>query len=62
MHVHKTEVMLIGRIDGLSGASFSRLDTEEELKRLPPSFDGSIWTDRIDIIGPSLTQRIAPAQ
>jgi glycerophosphoryl diester phosphodiesterase len=52
MRKHRTEVMLIGRIDGLSGANFSRLDTEEEVKRLPPGFDGSIWTDHIDVIGP----------
>ena len=54
MRKHRTEVMLIGRIDGLSGANFSRLDTEEEIKRLPPGFDGSIWTDRVDIVGPAL--------
>jgi glycerophosphoryl diester phosphodiesterase len=57
MRKHRTEVMLIGRIDGLSGANFSRLDTEEEIKRLPPGFDGSIWTDRIDVVGPALSRR-----
>lgn len=59
MRQHGTEVMLIGQIDGLSGANFSRLDTVAELKRLPPGFDGSIWTDRIDIIGPTLSERPA---
>ena len=59
MRKHRTEVMLIGRIDGLSGANFSRLDTEEEIRRLPPGFDGSIWTDRIDVIGPTLSHQTA---
>ena len=57
MRRHHTEVMLIGRIDGLSGANFSRLDTLEELKRVPPGFDGSVWTDRIDLVGPALAPR-----
>jgi glycerophosphoryl diester phosphodiesterase len=59
MRKHRTEVMLIGRIDGLSGANFSRLDTEEETNRLPPGFDGSIWTDRIEVIGPVLLRQSA---
>jgi len=59
MRKHRTEVMLIGRIDGLSGANFSRLDTEEETNRLPPGFDGSIWTDRIDVVGPALSHQTA---
>jgi glycerophosphoryl diester phosphodiesterase len=59
MREHRTEVILIGRIDGLSGASFSRLDTVTELKRLPPGFGGSIWTDRVDVVGPALSRRTA---
>jgi glycerophosphoryl diester phosphodiesterase len=62
MREHRTEVMLIGRIDGLSGANFSRLDTVDQLNRSPPGFNGSIWTDRIDIIGPSLAHRTASQQ
>jgi glycerophosphoryl diester phosphodiesterase len=62
MRKHRTEVMLIGRIDGLSGANFSRLDTEEELRHVPPGFDGSIWTDRIDVIGPALSRPRAEPQ
>jgi glycerophosphoryl diester phosphodiesterase len=57
VQTHQTEVMLVGRIDGLSGANFSRLDTTQELDRLPKGFGGSIWTDRIDIIGPALVRR-----
>jgi glycerophosphoryl diester phosphodiesterase len=62
MRRHHTEVMLIGRIDGLSGANFSRLDTPEELERVPRGFDGSIWTDRIDLVGPALSRRTAAQQ
>jgi hypothetical protein len=50
-------VMLIGRVDGFSGANFSRLDTVAELNRMPSGFDGSIWTDRIEVIGPLLTHK-----
>jgi glycerophosphoryl diester phosphodiesterase len=57
MRKHGTEVMLIGRVDGLSGANFSRLDTAEEVNRVPSGFDGSIWTDRIDVVGPLWKQR-----
>lgn len=56
MREHDTEVMLIGRVDGLSGANFSRLDTIDELGRVPAGFQGSIWTDRIDVIGPALAR------
>jgi glycerophosphoryl diester phosphodiesterase len=59
MREHGTEVMLIGRVDGLSGANFSRLDTAEEVNRVPSGFDGSIWTDRIDVVGPLSKQRTA---
>jgi glycerophosphoryl diester phosphodiesterase len=55
MRKHHTEVMLIGGIDGLSGANFWRLDTLEEFKRVPPGFDGAIWTDRIEVLGPALS-------
>jgi len=60
MREHRTEVMLIGRIDGLSGANFSRLDATEEVSLLPAAFDGSIWTDRIDVIGRALKDRAKP--
>jgi glycerophosphoryl diester phosphodiesterase len=60
MREHRTEVMLIGRIDGLSGANFSRLDATEEVSLLPAAFDGSIWTDRIDVIGRALKDRANP--
>jgi glycerophosphoryl diester phosphodiesterase len=54
MRRHHTDVMLIGRIDSLATAQFTRLDTIEELSRIPAGFDGLIWTDRIGIIGPAV--------
>jgi glycerophosphoryl diester phosphodiesterase len=57
MREHGTDVILIGRIDGLSGANFSRLDTIEELDLLPPGFDGFVWTDHIENVGPRLRER-----
>jgi glycerophosphoryl diester phosphodiesterase len=54
MRDHETEVMLVGGIGSLRDPTFSRLDTLDELKKIPPGFSGDIWTDRIDIIGPAL--------
>jgi glycerophosphoryl diester phosphodiesterase len=54
MRTHRTEVMLIGRLDSLSTGQFSRLDTAEELARIPAGFEGSIWTDQISVIGPTV--------
>jgi glycerophosphoryl diester phosphodiesterase len=53
MHGHGTEVMLIGRMNSLSAGNFTRLDTLEELAKVPPGFSGAIWTDRVDVIGPA---------
>jgi len=61
MREHRTEVMLIGRIDGLSGANFSRLDTIEELNLVPPGFNGFVWTDRIENVGPRWRERTTPS-
>lgn len=54
MRTHRTEVMLIGRIDSLWTRQFSRLDSVQELSRVPAGFDGSIWTDQIRVIGPAV--------
>ena len=56
MRAHRTEVMLIGRIRGLSG-DFSRLDAVEEVSQIPSGFAGDVWTDRIDIIGPAVQKQ-----
>jgi glycerophosphoryl diester phosphodiesterase len=52
MREHHTRVMLIGKIQSLSTGMFSRLDTPEELAEVPQGFDGLIWTDHINLIGP----------
>lgn len=47
-----TEVALWGPLDG-SGFS-SGIDDAETLAKVPDGFDGLIWTDRIEVIGPLL--------
>jgi glycerophosphoryl diester phosphodiesterase len=54
MRGHRTEVMLIGRIDSLSAGRFSRLDTVQALSRVPAGFDGYIWTDQVAVVGPAV--------
>ncbi len=54
MRGHHTEVMLIGKLDSLATGQFSRLNTLQELSRVPAGFDGSIWTDRVTVIGPAV--------
>jgi glycerophosphoryl diester phosphodiesterase len=53
----KTEVMAIGSVSGFGSNSFTRLDGTEELSKLPTGFDGLIWTDRVEIIGPAVRQQ-----
>jgi glycerophosphoryl diester phosphodiesterase len=57
MRAHRAEVLLIGRIEDLNDANFSRLDTLKDLAQIPPGFVGAVWTDRIDIIAPALEQQ-----
>jgi glycerophosphoryl diester phosphodiesterase len=54
MRRHRTDVMLIGKIDSLATGQFSRLDTLQELSRVPAGFDGLIWTDQIGVVGPAV--------
>ena len=54
---HRCWVMLIGKIRSMSSGVFSRLDTPEELAEVPQGFDGLIWTDRINLIGPLAAAR-----
>lgn len=51
------KVMTIGSVTGLGSNSFTRLDHVEELAGLPAGFDGLIWTDRVETIGPAVHQR-----
>ena len=48
-----TQVMMIGSVSGLSSTSFTRLDDPASLHALPTGFDGLIWTDRIEEVGPA---------
>lgn len=57
MREHRARVMLIGKIQSMSSGVFSRLDTPEELAEVPQGFDGLIWTDRINLIGPLAAAR-----
>jgi glycerophosphoryl diester phosphodiesterase len=58
MQERHAEVMLVGRITGFSGSNFSRLDSAEELKQMPLGFDGTIWTDHIEIVAPAVVAPI----
>jgi len=44
--------MLVTIGDNEGRASATGVDTEQTLRRLPHRFDGALWTDRIDRIGP----------
>lgn len=39
------------------GAGFIRIDTAAGLSRLPPGYNGYVWTDRIETVGPAKQQR-----
>lgn len=55
LHAYGTSVVLLGAYDG-SGFS-SGIDTVGELAAVPARFDGYIWTNRIDLIGPAIARR-----
>jgi glycerophosphoryl diester phosphodiesterase len=55
LRAHGTSVVLLGAYDG-SGFS-SGVDTAGELATLPTRFDGYVWTNRIDRIGPAVGAR-----
>lgn len=50
-----TSVVMLGPYDG-SGYT-SGIDTLAELDAVPTSFDGYVWTNRVDRIGPALAAR-----
>ena len=53
-----TKVILWGPYDG---AGFSSgIDDKETLSRVPDHFDGIIWTNKIEVIGPALVARNRP--
>ena len=55
MHAHGTEVILLGPWD--SSEQVRGINSAEALARVPVGFDGYVWTDRIDIVGPLLAAR-----
>jgi len=50
-----TEVVLWGPYDG-SGFS-SGIDDADTLARVPVGFDGYLWTNKIELIGPLVTSQ-----
>jgi glycerophosphoryl diester phosphodiesterase len=57
MRRNDAQVLMIGDMTRLPGADFSRLDSVDQLRKLPAGFDGSIWTDHIERIGPAAQRR-----
>lgn len=51
-----SEIILVGAY-ARGDAGSSGIDTVEELARVPEAFDGYVWTNRIEIIGPALAAR-----
>ena len=49
-----SQVVLIG---DYAGEGYSQgIDDPRRVSRLPPTYSGGIWTDRIDLIGPETTK------
>jgi glycerophosphoryl diester phosphodiesterase len=53
--VHGTTLILVGPYDG--GGFSSGIDDAATLARVPNGFDGYVWTNRIEVIGPMLEER-----
>lgn len=52
-----SDIILIGPVEaGETGTS--GIDTPELLKTIPDTFDGYIWTNRIELIGPLVTSEV----
>jgi glycerophosphoryl diester phosphodiesterase len=61
MKAAKVTVLAIGRLERGDATEFSRLDDPDELARLPADFQGMIWTDRVDVIGPLVRKNVSIA-
>jgi glycerophosphoryl diester phosphodiesterase len=48
--------MLVTLGDNEGRASVTGVDDEATLRKIPSRFDGAIWTDRIDRIGPLMRE------
>ena len=55
MKAVSTDVILVGPYDG-SGFS-SGIDNEQSFNNVPDRFDGYVWTNKIEVIGPLLAKR-----
>jgi glycerophosphoryl diester phosphodiesterase len=45
-----TRIVLVQYVDGWSDG----FDSTSDLQKLPKNYSGSVWTNRIDVIGPAL--------
>jgi glycerophosphoryl diester phosphodiesterase len=50
-------MLAIGGADSIKATGFWRVDTAEDLARLPPGLPAEIWTDHVEVTGPLLRQR-----
>ncbi|MDQ0464013.1 glycerophosphoryl diester phosphodiesterase [Caulobacter ginsengisoli] len=57
MRAAGSDVLVIGAVDNPKSGAFRRVNTPAQLERLPAGFDGMIWTDRIDLVGPAARKR-----
>jgi glycerophosphoryl diester phosphodiesterase len=53
MRENNTEVILLGPYTA-GDPGTAGIDTLDQLAQVPPSFDGYLWTNRIEVIGPAL--------
>ena len=56
IHDAGSEVILLGPY-GAGDPGTAGIDTLEQLAQVPASFDGYLWTNRIDLIGPAMAAR-----
>lgn len=52
---HGTSLILVGPYDG--GGFSSGIDDAETLAQVPDGFDGYVWTNRIEVLGPMMEER-----
>lgn len=57
MKTSNTQVVMIGSVPSFRPVTFLRLDDPQQLQAIPDGFDGAIWTDRIELIGPEAAKR-----
>ncbi|MGC3979695.1 MAG: glycerophosphodiester phosphodiesterase family protein [Steroidobacteraceae bacterium] len=52
MQDNHVAILAIGGIDGLSGSSFWRVDSQADLTRAPKGITVQLWTDHIEVVAP----------